>query len=96
MLSAAWLPTERVRCRTVGAQLHWCAGSSKKTKNVSMFIFSAFFSGGDQPVLMKRHEAISVFRKLAGWKGSDFSFPAVVGVFFESLKERFPLVSAAG
>lgn len=45
---------------------------------------------------MKRREAISVFRKLAGWKGSDFSFPAVVGGFFESLKERFPLISAAG
>lgn len=45
---------------------------------------------------MKRREAISVFRNLAGWKGPGFSFAAVVGGFFESLKERLPLIPAAG
>lgn len=45
---------------------------------------------------MKRHEAISVFKNLADWKGSDLSFAAVVGGVFESLKERFPLIPAAG
>lgn len=45
---------------------------------------------------MKRHEAISVFRNLAGWQGPDFAFAAVVGGFFESLKKRLPLIPAAG
>lgn len=72
-------------------------------KHFCVHFFSAFFctvltsyAGGEQPVLMKRHEAICVFRNLACWKGPDLSLAAVVGDFFESLKETFPLTPAVG
>lgn len=45
---------------------------------------------------MKRYEPLSVFRNLAAWKGPDLSFAAGVGGFFESLKERLPLIPARG